>query len=113
MTLVLEDENGWLSKLPLVSVEASANLVIYKKGQYDTSLVDGGQKSQTLLFLWQGWGIALFIGRFLDQLCFHFQIGPFFKMAAGGGGPPPLDHQSLPPSNFPVVDPDLYYLAIN
>lgn len=104
MTLVLEDENGWLSKLPLVSVEASANLVIYKKGQYDTSLVDGGQKSQTLLFLWQGWGIALFIGRFLDQLCFHFQIGPFFKMAAGGGVPHLwTTSPSLPPTSLWLI----------
>uniref|UniRef100_A0A8D2LEA8 Zinc finger protein, FOG family member 1 n=1 Tax=Varanus komodoensis TaxID=61221 RepID=A0A8D2LEA8_VARKO len=36
VTLVLEDEQGWLSKLPLVCAEGEANSVIYKKGQYDS-----------------------------------------------------------------------------
>lgn len=34
MTLVLEDESCWLSRLPLVPTEPDANAVIYRKGQY-------------------------------------------------------------------------------
>lgn len=34
MTLVLEDESCWLSRLPLVPGEPDANAVIYRKGWY-------------------------------------------------------------------------------